>query len=99
MNRLRKDLSTEMAEGLAISGLAFLASDVERLEPFLSLSGLSPHNVRAAASDPGFLRAVLEHIVADESLLLAFSANEQLSPDQILRALQRLGGGAADWSP
>ena len=99
MSRLRKDLSTEAAEALAVSGLTFLASDLERIERFLSLSGLAPDNVRTAAADPGFLRAVLEHIAADESLLLAFAANEQIAPEAVPRALARLGGGAPDWSP
>ena len=97
MSRLREDPSTSGAEALAIAGLAFLASDFERLEPFLSLSGLAPENIRAAASDPGFLRAVLEHIAGDESLLLAFAANEQRDPGDVQKALRRLGGGPADW--
>ncbi len=97
MIRSRADLSTTGAEDLAIAALAFLAADPERLEPFLSLSGLTPQTVRAAAGDPGFLRAVLEHIAADEGLLLSFAANEQRDPGEVLRALHKLGGGAPDF--
>jgi hypothetical protein len=99
MSRFRTDFSPSDAETLAVAGLVFLASDTERLEPFLSLSGLNPGNIRAAATDPGFLRAVLEHIVADESLLMAFAANEQRDPADVLRALHKLGGGPTDWNP
>jgi hypothetical protein len=99
MSRAAKDLSTGGAEDLAVAGLIFLAGDAERLEPFLSLTGLTPETLRAAAGDPGFLRAVLEHIATDDSLLLAFAANEQRQPDEILRALKRLGGGTPDWEP
>lgn len=85
--------STASAEALAIAGLGFLAADTQRLEVFMSLSGLTPHSIRAAAQDPGFLRAVLEYIASEDTLLLSFAANEQLKPDEILRSLRALGWG------
>ena len=98
MQRGASDLSTSGAEALAVAGLMYLAADMERLEPFLSLSGLNPGNLRSAAADPGFLRAVLEHIAADERLLLAFAAEEGRNPADVLRAVHRLGGSPGDWS-
>jgi hypothetical protein len=99
MSRAARDFSTTAAEDLAIAGLAFLAGDIERLEPFMNLTGLTPGTLRLAAGDPSFLRGVLEHIASDESLLLSFAANEQRNPDEILRALRRLEGGAPDGDP
>lgn len=76
----------EAAEALAVNALGWLAQDGERLERFLSLSGLTPETVRQAAAEPGFFGAVLAHLMNDESLLLAFAANESLSPEQVARA-------------
>ena len=80
----------EAAEALAVNALGWLAQDGERLERFLSLSGLTPETVRAAAGEPGFLGAVLTHLMSDESLLLAFAANEGIAPDGVARAAHRL---------
>jgi Protein of unknown function (DUF3572) len=86
------------AETIAIRALAFLAGDLERLERFLALTGLSPDGVRAAAGDPGFVLAVLEHITGDETLLMTFSANAGLSPEAVegaRLALEAQGRGTA----
>jgi Protein of unknown function (DUF3572) len=89
----------ERAERVAIAGLAFLASDLGRLQPFLDLTGLDPGDLRAAAAAPGFLAGVLDHIATDESLLLAFAANSNLEPVEISRARAVLGGPQPDWGP
>lgn len=79
------------AETIAIHALAFLAGDLERLERFLALTGLSPDDVRAAAGDPGFLAAVLEHTTHDETLLMTFSANAGIAPEAVEAARIKLG--------
>ena len=89
--------SKAWAEALAIEGLGFLAGDSERLEPFLSLTGLDPGNLRAAAAAPGFLGGVLDHIANDESLLLSFAANAGRDPSEIARARLTLSGPPPDW--
>lgn len=76
----------EQGEQLAISALGFLAADPERLERFLSLSGLTHAGLRAAAVDPGFFAAILDHIASDESLLLACAAALPCDPAQVDRA-------------
>jgi hypothetical protein len=82
----------ESAEGLAIAALAFLAGRPEELARFLALSGIEPGRIRSAAAAPGFLAAVLEHISSDESLLLAFAADGNLSPAAIGEARRSLAG-------
>lgn len=78
-------------EAIAISALAFLASDPERLGRFLALTGLGPAEIRAAAQSPGFLAGVLDHLMEDESLLLTFTAHDGLPPDAVVRARQAMG--------
>ena len=80
----------EAAESLAVNALGWLAQDGERLERFLSLAGLAPDTLRQAAATPGFLAGVLAHLMSDESLLLAFAANEGLAPEDVARAARLL---------
>lgn len=92
---LRRD-ETEAAEQLAVQGLGFLAGDEERLERFLALTGLDPSQIRAMAGSRDFLTAILEHILSDEPLLLAFAAEAGVRPESVDRARQRLAGPLAD---
>lgn len=87
-----KRLSVEAAEELAISALAFLAGNPEALGRFLSLTGIGPADLRAAAREPGFLAGVLEFFLADESLLLAFVEEAQIRPTMVAAARHVLSG-------
>jgi hypothetical protein len=79
-------MSRAAAESLAVEGLSFLAADHTRIERFLTLSGLDPETLRAAAASPGFLGAVLDHLAGEEDLLLAFATNRGLDPGTIAAA-------------
>jgi Protein of unknown function (DUF3572) len=83
-------VSREEAQGVAIGALGFLAAEPERLGRFLAITGLGPENLRAAASEPGFLGQVLDHLAQDESLLMAFAAHNGESPARIAAAHQAL---------
>jgi hypothetical protein len=81
----------EGAEVLAIQALAFIAQEPERLSRFLGLSGIAPERIRDAADEPGFLAGVLEHMLGDESLLIAFAADAGIDPAAVARARAALG--------
>jgi hypothetical protein len=78
--------TAEDAAALALNGLAFLAEDAERLNRFLALTGIAPEELRAAADAPETLLAVLDHLLADESLLLVFAASKGFPPETIAPA-------------
>jgi hypothetical protein len=80
----------DAAEHLAIAALGHLATDPHHLERFLSLSGLDPSGLREAAASSGFLAGVLDFLLEDESLLLAFAADQGLRPEAIVKARARL---------
>jgi hypothetical protein len=82
----------QAAEILAIQALAFIAGEPERLEAFLAATGLSVERLRESADAPGFLAGVLEHMLSDESLLLAFADDAAIDPAAIARAHGALGG-------
>jgi hypothetical protein len=82
----------ETAEMLAIQVLGFIAEEPERLNRFLGMSGIPLAQIRAAAREPGFLAGVLEHMLGEESLLIAFAASTGIDPAEVARARGALGG-------
>ena len=82
----------ETAEILAIQALSFIAAEPERLNGFLGATGLTLERLRESANEPDFLAGVLEHMLADESLLLAFADSAAIDPTDVTRARSALGG-------
>ena len=81
----------EAAEVLAIQALAFIAEDTQRLARFLDMTGIAPEQIRTAARERGFLAGVLEHMLGDESLLIAFADSAGIDPADVARARNGLG--------
>jgi Protein of unknown function (DUF3572) len=82
----------QAAEELAIAALGFIAAEPERLGRFLAETGIGPDSIRDAAREPRFLAGVLDHIAANESLLLAFATEYEVDPDALMRARGVLAG-------
>ena len=81
----------EAAEMLAIQALGFIAAEPDRLDAFLAATGLTLDRLRESATSPDFLAGVLEHMLADESLLLAFAESAAIDPAAVARARNALG--------
>jgi len=86
----------ERAETLALRALAFIAGDAARFERFLVSTGTTLDDVRRRAAEPDFLSGVFDHMLADETLLVAFAAEADLAPSTIQAARYRLPGAATD---
>ena len=84
-------VSRETAEILAIQALAFIAEEPERLDAFLAVTGLASDAIRKAARQPGFLAGVLDHMLDDESLLVAFAGGAGIDPATVAQARRALG--------
>jgi len=80
------ELSLEDAEVLALRALAFLASEPDRLGRFLSLTGLTPNDLQDRADTAGVQAAVIGHLLQNESELLVFASEQQISPDGLAPA-------------
>ena len=91
-SKVRSSTAAEARETLAVEGLAFLAADETRLERFLAVTGLGPHNLRRAAADAGFLVSVLDYIAGDERLLVAFAGESGRRPEDVMRTFEALRG-------
>jgi hypothetical protein len=81
------------AEALAVQALSYIAQDGERLGRFLSLTGIGPGEIRAAAGDPHFLIGVLDYLSGDERLLTDFAKEAGHEPATVEAARIALGGG------
>jgi Protein of unknown function (DUF3572) len=93
MMKSRSETARARAEELGLSALVFMTEDGDRLGRFLGESGLSPQQLSARASDPEMLAAVLDYLLADESLLMVFAATADVSPESIAPARALLPGG------
>jgi hypothetical protein len=85
-------LDREAAEAIALQGLSFLLEEPARAARFLRLTGIQPDEIRARVGSVELMLAVLEHLSADESLLLVFSAASSVAPQDIGRAMALLEG-------
>ena len=76
--------------------LTFLAGESDELGRFLALSGLAPEELRERAGDPLLLAAVLDFVLADDKLLLAFAAGEGVDAKLVHTARRALPGAAPE---
>ena len=84
------------AEGVAATAVHYLALEIERLQRFLDLTGTTPDALRERLAATAFLAGVLEHLLADERLLLDFAAWAELPPTAVAEARSALSGGRDD---
>src|SRR5262245_31223534 len=92
----QRNLAAEVAEVLAIQALGFIAQDGERLGRFLALTGMGPAEMREAARDRHFLVGVLDYLVGDEELLVAFATHANVDPTTVGIAQRALAEAEGD---
>ncbi|MFO1185079.1 MAG: DUF3572 domain-containing protein [Bauldia sp.] len=88
----RPDL-VALREGLGVQALTFLASQPEAIGRFLALTGIGPADLRQAARQPEFLCGVLDYLLSDEALLVAFAQSLDLPPEAVASAARQPPGG------
>jgi hypothetical protein len=80
----------EDAESLAYRAIAFIAADQAYLSDFLTRTGVAQERLPELLESRDFLVAVLDHLLGDESLLLAFCGNAGIDPSEVLPARKAL---------
>lgn len=85
----------EQAQVIALQALAWLVGNDELCPIFLSATGGSADDLRAKATEPAFLAAVLEFITMDDAWVVAFCDTLDLAYDKPLRARYALPGAEA----
>ncbi len=86
---------------IAIAALSHFATDSRILSRFFALTGLDPSSLREAAGTRGFTAGILDFVIEDEALLVAVADAQDLTPQDIVEARQRLDRPAQDedWPP
>lgn len=85
-------MTTEQAETIALQALAFLVKEDDLLSHFLISSGLTPQDLKHRFREPELLGGVLDTILADDTVLLAFCNTMSLSPETLVIARRALPG-------
>lgn len=86
-------MNADRAEIIALQALGFLAGDEQALAGFLRLTGLDLPDIRAAAANTELLAGVLDYLLQDEAMLLAFCEAAAIRPEEPARARAYLPGG------
>ena len=85
-------MNSELAGVLALRALGFLVGDEKALRTFMTQTGLTGDEMRAAAAEPGFQAGVLDFLLKHEDLLLSLCEHEEIDPKEMERAHRQLSG-------
>ena len=85
-------LSREQAEIIALRALAWLVSDEDLAERFLSLTGCDGETLKQRVDRPEVLGSVLDFLLEDEKTLLDFTQAAEIPPDVVGQARRHLPG-------
>jgi hypothetical protein len=86
-------MQIDTAKLLAIEAVTYIFSHDELRDRFLSLSGLSPADIKAELENADFLQNILDFFIQFEPDLLDFAAHQKIAPENITMAWRALGGG------
>jgi hypothetical protein len=85
-----KDTNDPDAETLALSALGWTLSDGDRAQRLLSLTGLTPNELRDRLGDRNLLSAMLGFLEAHEPDLVACAETLGVSPLALVQARRQL---------
>lgn len=88
-------MTPNRAEAIAVKALLWMASDDEVIGGFLGVTGASPDDLRERAGDPEFLGFVLDYLLSDDGLVMAFCDASDCSANEPMEARMVLPGGVA----
>ncbi|MGB3243940.1 MAG: DUF3572 domain-containing protein [Sulfitobacter sp.] len=86
-------VTRESAEVIGLQALGWLAGNDDLLPSFLSSTGASEEDLRARASDPEFLGAVLDFLMMDDAWVIGFCDTAGVPCERIMPARAALPGG------
>ncbi len=89
-------VSASDASSIALNLIGFIASDEDRLERFLALSGILLMDLKTRAANPDFQGFVLDYVLQDEALLIDFSTATGKRAENIQLARFALPGATHD---
>jgi predicted component of type VI protein secretion system len=87
---MRPDKVSHDPFALALGALAWTIADPARAERLLSLTGLTPDDLRERAADPSVLAAILGFLESHEPDLLACADALETTPQALVAARMEL---------
>ncbi|MEL6373736.1 MAG: DUF3572 family protein [Pseudomonadota bacterium] len=98
MMKSATDMNEDQAREIGLAALVFVTASPDRLETFMAQAGIDATTLMQSAAAPATQTACLNHLAASDETLLAFVAEQGLTPDHVKMALHLLqGGGGDDW--
>ena len=92
-------MNRENAEKLGIQVLGWLAGHDDLLTQFLGMTGIAADDLRTRAQEPEFLGFVLDFLLTDDSMVIAFCEDALLATDLPMQARGALpGGDVPNWT-
>ncbi len=86
-------MNSDQAEVIGIKTLGWLAGQEDLMGRFLGMSGIAAEDLRKRARSPEFLGFVLDFMLTDDAVIIAFCADTGLAEDTPMRARAALPGG------
>ncbi len=86
-------MNRDSAEILGLQALGWLVGQEDYFLRFLALSGVETPELRARAQDPEFLGFVLDFLLGDDAVIMAFCADTGTPPEAPMQARACLPGG------
>ena len=78
------------AEMVALKAVAWIAADDDVLSRFVSLTGCDADDLRSRISEHAFLGAILDFLLGDNSLVIAFTERVGMTPETPMLARVKL---------
>ncbi len=91
--KIGRIVGKDEAEALALQALGWIAGEDDLLSVFMGSAGLSSSDLKARASDPELLSAVLDFLLMDDAWVLRFAEASGHRPEAALQARAALPGG------
>lgn len=86
-------MNRENAEKIGIQVLGWLAGHDDMLTQFLGMTGIGADDLRVRAQEPEFLGFVLDFLLTDDAMVMAFCEDAHMATDLPMQARGALPGG------
>lgn len=81
-----------MQSGLIVSAIVFLSERLDEFSTLLSVTGIEPSELRDRVDDEAFQAGLLDYLVSNEPLLLAFCEETGNDPQKVAQLAAQHGG-------
>ncbi len=85
-------MNRDAAQSIAILALSYLTRDQDRLDRFMGWTGLAADDLARAPANPDILGGVLDYVLGDEQLLMEFTEDAAIAPEEPAYARRALPG-------